>query len=211
MTRVRWRVVFPVVMLIVSTFLMLLAKKQEPMLWRMGTGWEVPARILNCIINGPGFYFTVLIPAPLPRSLDSHLDDDGARLLGIVFFWFLMGLSMDRRRSGRSLGQRHPIPVGILFTLGSLVCGVFAIGLGAVELGDAISWGIIAEYPLRSSHSMALAFVVWLLALCGYFCRRSFTWACQSLSPVRCPLNAFSVDETRRTQVSARKTILTHG
>jgi hypothetical protein len=174
MTQVRWRIVVPVVMLAVSVLLMVLAKKQEPMLWKMGTGWEVPARILNCIINGPGFYLTPLIPVPLPSSLDSHLDYDGARLLGIAFFWFLIGLSADRRRAGRRLGQRHPIPVGILFTFGALVCGLLGIGLAAVELGDAISWSLIAEHPLRTSHSMALSFVVWLLALCGYFCRRAF-------------------------------------
>ncbi len=185
MPRVRWRVILPVVMLIVSMLLMLLAKKQESMLRRMGTGWEVPARILNCIINGPGYYLSALIPVPLPQSLDSRLDNDGARLLGIAFFWFLIGLSMDRRRIGRSLGQRHPIPVGILFTFGALVCGVFGIGLGVVELGDATFWDLIALYPFRSSHSMALAFVIWLLALSGYFLRRALILARQSLSPAR--------------------------
>ncbi len=184
MKRVRWRVVLPVVMLIVSTLLMLLAQKQQPMLWKMGTGWEVPARIINCIINGPGFYLTALVPVPMPSGLGSHLDYDGTRLLGIVLFWFLIGLSIDRRGTGRHLGERHPIPVGILFTLAALVCGVFGVGLGIAQLGDAVSWKVIAEYPLRSSDSMALAFVVWLLVLCGYFLRKALVLARQSVAAI---------------------------
>jgi hypothetical protein len=53
--------------------------------------------------NGPGFYLTFFVPAPMPHNLDSHLNyDGGRRLLGIVLFWFLIGLSMDRRRNGVS-------------------------------------------------------------------------------------------------------------
>ena len=174
MTRVRWRVVLPVVMFIVSTLLMLLAKKQQSMLWKAGSGWEVPARSLNCIINGPGFGLTAFIPAPMPRGVDSHLDYDGARLLGIVLFWFLIGWSLDRRRTGQSLGQRHPIPIGILFALGALVCGVLGIGLGVIKFSDSVFWTLVTHYPLRTSESMTLALVVWWLVLFAYFCRRAF-------------------------------------
>lgn len=184
MMRVRWRVVLPIVMLIVSTVLMLLAKKQQPMLRKMGTGWEVPARILNCAINGPGFGFSAFIPAPMPRSMNSYLDYDGGRLLGIVLFWFLIGWSLDRRGTGQSLGQKHPIPAGILFTLGALACRVFGIGLGVVEFRDPVFWRLVATFPLRSSESMTLVLVLWSLALCGYFCRRTFTSARQRLKPV---------------------------
>ena len=174
MTRVRWRVVLPVVMFIVSTLLMLLAKKQQPMLRKMGTGWEVPARIVDCIINGPGFGLTAFIRAPMPRGVDSHLNYDGARLLGIVLFWFLIGWSLDRRGTGRGLRQRHPIPVGILFTFGALACGVFGIGMGVVKFSDSVFWTLVINYPLRTSESMTLALVVWLLVLFAYFCRRAF-------------------------------------
>lgn len=105
--------------------------------------------------------------------------------MGIVLFWFLIGLSMDRRRNGVSLGQRHPIPVGVLFTFGALICGFFGIVLGIAKFGEAISWKVVATWPLRSSDSMALALVIWLLALCGYFCRRAFILAQQGLRPVR--------------------------
>jgi hypothetical protein len=77
MTRVRWRVVLPIVMLVVSTFLMVLTMKQGPMLRKMGTGWEVPARVLKGVINGPGFYLTFFVPAPMPHNLDRHLNYDG--------------------------------------------------------------------------------------------------------------------------------------
>lgn len=63
-------------MLIVSMLLMLLAKKQRPMLRKMGTGWEVPARILNFAISGPGFGLSAFIRAPMPRSMDRPLDYD---------------------------------------------------------------------------------------------------------------------------------------
>lgn len=181
MTRVRWRVVLPAGVLIVSVLLMLLAQKQQPMLRRMGTGWEVPARVINSVINGPGFYLTGFIPAPMPNALDSHLNYDGDRLLGIVLFWFLIGLALDRRGTGRYIGERHPIPVGILFTFGALVCGLFGIGLGAAKLGDATPWKVIAEHSLRSEDSMVLTFVIWLLALGGYFLRRALVLARHSV------------------------------
>jgi hypothetical protein len=183
MSRVRWSVVLPIVMLVVSTLLMVLATKQAPMLQKMGTGWEVPARVLNGIVNGPGFYLTWFLR--VPRSLDRDLDYDGNRLLGIVLFWFCIGQSLDGRGSTQSLGRRHPIPIGVLSTFGALVCGFFGIGLGVTKFGEAISWKVIATWPLRSSDSMALALVVWLLVLCGYFCRRAFILAQQSPRPIR--------------------------
>ncbi len=183
MMRVRWRVVLPLVMLTVSTLLMLIAVKQQPMLWKAGTGWEVPARVLNFIVNGPGFY--PFVPVPIPRSVNSHLNYDGARLLGIVVFWFLIGWSLDRRRTGQSLGQNHPILAGILFIFGAIACGVCGFGLAVAEFGDASFWMIIARFPLWSSGSVTLAFVIWLIALCAYFCRRVFILARRNLNLVR--------------------------
>jgi hypothetical protein len=113
------------------------------------------------------------------RNLDNHLNYDSNRLWGIGVFWFLIGLAIDRRRSGQRLEQQHPISTGVLFTFGALVCAVLGVELGTLELGNATSWDLIAQYPLRSSHSMTLAFVVWLLAFCGYFCKRAFIAARQ--------------------------------
>jgi hypothetical protein len=170
-------------MLVLSTLLMLLATKQQPMLRKMGTGWETPATIVNSLINGPGYYLTAPIPIPIPHALNERLRYDGSRLLGIAVFWFLIGLSIDRRRSGQSLGQQHPIPIGVWFTFCALVCGVFGIGLGVVEFRDAGFSGLVTKYPLRSTGLMALGFVVWLLVFCGYFCRRALIAARQSLKP----------------------------
>jgi hypothetical protein len=103
--------------------------------------------------------------------------------LGIAVFWFLIGFSIDRRRGGQSLGQQHPIPIGVWFTFCALVCGAFGIGLGIVEFRDATFWVLVAKYPLRSTDSMALGFVIWLLIFCGYFARRAFIAARQSLKP----------------------------
>lgn len=172
-------------MLTVSTLLMLISTEEQPMLRRAGTGWEVPARVLNCVVNGPGFYLTAFAPVPIPRSVNSHLNYDGARLLGIVVFWFLIGWSLDRRRTGQSLGQKHPIPAGILFSFGALVCGVCGVGLAVAKFSDASFWMVIARVPLRTWDSMTLAFVIWLIVLCAYFCRRVFILARHSFFPVR--------------------------
>jgi hypothetical protein len=170
-------------MSVFSTLLMLLAAKQQPMLWQMGTGWETPSTVINSLINGPGFYLTAPIPIPIPHALNERLRYDGSRLLGIAVFWFLIGFSIDRRRGGRSLGQQHPIPIGVWFTFCALVCGAFGIGLGSVEFRDATFWVLVAKYPLRSTDSMALGFVIWLLIFCGYFARRAFIAARKSLKP----------------------------
>jgi hypothetical protein len=182
-SRVRWRIALPALMLVLSTLLMLLATKQQAMLWKMGTGWETPATIINSLINGPGYYLTGPIPIPIPHVLNQQLRYDGSRLLGIGGFWFLIGLSIDRRRSGQTLGQQHPIPIGIWFTFCAFVCGFFGIGLGVVEFRDAGFWGLIAKYPLRSTASMARGLVIWLLVFCGYFCKRAFFAARRSLKP----------------------------
>jgi hypothetical protein len=170
-------------MSVLSTLLMLLAAKQLPTLRGMGTGWVVPATTINSLINGPGYYMTALIPIPIPHGVNERLSYDGSRLLGIAVFWFLIGLSIDRKRSGLRLGQQHPIPVGVWFTFCALVCGVFGIGLGLAEFRDAVFWLLLARYPLRSQSLMTLGFVVWLLGFCGYFCRRAFIAARQSLKP----------------------------
>jgi hypothetical protein len=162
---------------------MLLATTQLPALRGMGTGWVVPATTFNSLINGPGYYVTAPIPIPIPHALNERLSYQGSRLLGIAVFWFLIGLSIDRGRGGQSLGQQHPILIGVWFTFCALVCGVFGIGSGLADFRDAVFWRLLARYPLRSQSLMTLGFVLWLLGLCGYFCRRGFITARQSLKP----------------------------
>ena len=50
--------------------------------------------------------------------------------MGIAAFWFLVGLSIERRRNKQALGQHHPILAGVLFTVAALVCGLAGIGVG---------------------------------------------------------------------------------
>jgi hypothetical protein len=178
----RWRIALPILMLVMSTLLMQLETKQLPTLRGMGTGWVVPATTINSLINGPGYYVTAPIPIPIPNALNERLSYEGSRLLGIAVFWFLIGLSIDRRTGGQRLGQQHPILIGVWFTFCALVCGVLDIGLGLAEFRDAVFWRLLARYPLRSQSLMTLGFVVWLLGLCGYFCRMVFIAARQSLN-----------------------------
>ena len=182
-TRMHWRVLLPVAMLVLSAFLMGLAEKQQPMLWGMGTGWEVPARVINSLVNGPGFYLTGVIPL-MPTALNRRLSYDADRLFGIALFWFLIGLSIDRRANKQALDQRHPIRAGVLFTFTVLVCGFLGVGLGIVAFRDPTFWRLVAEYPLRTEQTMKLGFVVWLLVFCGYFTKRAFIAASRRLQTV---------------------------
>jgi hypothetical protein len=124
-TWIRWTVMLPILMSALSVFLMLLAKRQQLMLFKMGTGWEVPARLVNGLINGPGFFLGRLIPIPIPDAVNRSLNYDADRLSGILVFWFLIGLTIDRRRNKRALDLKRPMQAGILFTFAALVCGVF--------------------------------------------------------------------------------------
>lgn len=180
-TGVRWRVVLPVAMSILSASLMVLAKQQQPMLRRMGTGWDVPARVINSLMNGPGFYLTSLIPI-MPAAAKAALSYDEDRLFGIALFWFLIGLSIDRRDGRQPLDQQHPIAFGVLFTFGALVCGFFGGGLESVVVRDPTVWKQVAEYPLQTESTMKMGLVVWLLLLCWYFARRAFIAARRSLT-----------------------------
>src|SRR6266436_2405130 len=110
----------------------------------------VPATTINSLINGPGYYMTAPIPIPIPHAVNERLNYEGCRLLGIAVFWFLIGLSIDRKRSGLRLGQQHPIPIGIWFTFCALACGVFGIGLGLAEFRDAVFWLLLARYRSQS-------------------------------------------------------------
>ncbi len=124
----RWRIVLPVSMTVLSAYLMIVAKRQQYMLWKRGTGWEVPARVLNAVIGGPGFYFGRLVPIPMPSALNAALSYDGDRILGIALFWFLIGLSIDRHMSKHALDTRHPTGASLLFTLATLICGFLGFG-----------------------------------------------------------------------------------
>jgi len=168
---------------------MILAKQQQHILWKSGTGWEVPARVLNAIFNGPGFYLGRLIPIPVPYALNEALSFDGDRILGVALFWFLIGFSIDRRIDKRSLDARHPIRAAALFACAALICSVFGYGgLGYVfcPTPDISCWkqgpgmakvqlALLAEYPLRTSVAMVLYGAVWVLAFCAYFVKRAFT------------------------------------
>ncbi|HSZ01138.1 MAG TPA: hypothetical protein VK788_16700 [Terriglobales bacterium] len=193
--KVRWSVILPLLMSVLSALLMVLAKRQQSMLWKVGTGYEVPARVINALTNGPGFYFGHLVPIPIPHALNESLSYDGDRIFGVVLLWFIVGLSIERRINKQALDLHHPIRAGVLFAFAALICGVSAFGGMAyifcpspnMACWDQIArlWPVltgIAKYPLRTSHTMVLSVVVWLLALCAYFARRAFNAAQRSLA-----------------------------
>jgi hypothetical protein len=195
----RWRILLPIIMTLLAIILMLWGKKQEPMLRKMGTGWEVPARVTNSLINGPGFYFGWLIPVPIPGTLNKWLTYDAGRISGIALFWFLIGLSIDRRLNKQSLDSTKPVRAGILFTFAALV-GI-TLCLGAVlhtfcpspilcQEGreGGVGWEvfrIVAKFPLRTQASEDLGLALWLCAFSIYFTRRAFTAARRSLATTK--------------------------
>ncbi len=183
--RKRWRVLLPVLMSLLSALLMVVAKKQQPMLWRMGTGWEVPARVVNSLINGPGFWLGGLIPLPIPYAVNGFLSFDGDRILGIAAFWFLIGLSIDRRRSLQSLDQQHPVLAGVLFILAALVFGFFGVAGDVMLFRDPkLEWRILSSYPLRTWDAMHFGMFVWCVILSLYFARRAFIAARRKLATI---------------------------
>jgi hypothetical protein len=184
---VRWRILLPALFAVVSVSLMVLTARQAPMLRGAGTGWEVPARVINALINGLGFGLGALFSLPIPHELDESLGYDGSRLFGIVAFWFLIGLTIDRRRDGRSLDQRHPIFAGVLFAVGALTCGV--LGLAVWDNANIrnlnILWVSLTKYPLQTTSSMQLGMSVWLLVFCVYLGKKSFAAARRVLSAAK--------------------------
>jgi hypothetical protein len=124
LVQIRWKIVLPVLMTILSMCLMVLEQRQAWMLRKTGTGWETPARVLDSLVNGPGFWLGGLLAIPLPNVLHTHLGGDASRLGEIALFWFLVGLSIDRRRKGDALDQHYPVRAGILFTFLALLCGL---------------------------------------------------------------------------------------
>ena len=183
--RTRWRIVLPSIMAVLCVYLMLLAKREQPTLSGLGTGWEVPANVLNCIINGPGFYFRNLNPIPTPHVINEALGYNGDRLLGVVLLWFLVGWSIERRVNHQALDLHKPIQAATLFTLSALACGVLACTGIYVACGDQLRFtglrlSVIAKYPLRTTASMVLATSAWLLGFSVYFGRRAFVAAKKS-------------------------------
>jgi hypothetical protein len=158
---------------------MVLAEKQG-MLGK-GMGWETPARVINSLINGPGFYVGGLIRVPISYHY-GWLNYDGDRIVGIVLFWFLIGLSIDRRTKKQTLDQRHPIRAGVLFAFAALVCGFFGTGFGVVAFRDPTFWHLLAKYPLQTPNTMLLGLVVWLLVFCLYFAKRAIIAARRSIA-----------------------------
>ena len=142
----------------------------------------MPARIINSLVNGPGFYLSGLIPL-IPAALNKRLSHDADRLLGIAVFWFLIGLSIDRRGARQTLDRRHAIRAGVLFTFASLVCGVFGVA-GVVDTfrWNYVVWKVVAQYPFSSSDTIYLGFLAWLLVFSAYFARKAFIAARTSLT-----------------------------
>ncbi len=192
----RWRIMLPVVMSVLSASLMLLAKKQQPILRKAGTGWEVPARVVNSLINGPGFYLGRLIPIPIPNPLNETFSFDADRLSGIVVFWFVIGLSIDRRRNKQALDRWRPALAAVLFTLAAVSCG--ALGFTRIVYvfcpnpilvpcdNPHVVWmalRLVAKYPLRTWSTMGLGLGVWFLVLSAYFARRAFVAGRRNFAP----------------------------
>jgi hypothetical protein len=63
--------------------------------------------VTNFLTKGPGSSLSARVLQPIPDTLNRALDYDANRLLGIAVFWFLIGLSIHRRRKGQSLGRKR--------------------------------------------------------------------------------------------------------
>lgn len=182
--RLRWRILLPVLMTTVAASLMVLAQRQQPTLRTMGTGSEVPARVVNSVINGPGFYLGRLIPIPVPYAIQEKLRYDADRIVGIAVFWFLLGLSIDRRRNQQVRPLEHAVIAAVLFGCAAVLSGVVAFTTMFNTICPNFSvvgcprpdlfWRVLSRYPLRTWETMYLGLGVWLMGFCFYFARRTF-------------------------------------
>jgi hypothetical protein len=194
---IHWRILLPLAMVVLSASLMLVTRRQEHMFLKMGTGWEPPARVVNAIINGPGFYFgRRLIPIPIPTAINEALSYDGDRLLGVAFFWFSIGLAIERHLKKQALDSHYPMRAAVFFALAWLICGALMYGGIAfvfcpspnmtcseqvVKTAPTVL-GLVARYLLRLQHTMVLSVSLWLFFFCGYFAKRTFAAVKRSLA-----------------------------
>jgi hypothetical protein len=184
-------------MVVLSASLMLVTRRQqEHMPFKIGIGWEAPARVVNAIINGPGFYFGRLIPIPIPTAINKALSYDGDRLLGVALFWFSIGLAIERHLKKQALDSHHPILAAGFFAVAALICGALTYGGIAFAFcpsPNMTCWeqvvktaptvlSLVAKYPLRLQHTMVLSVSLWLFFFCGYFADRTFAAVKRSLA-----------------------------
>lgn len=184
---IRWKILLPIVMTLLSICLMLLAGRQQHHLSKLGTGWEPPARVVNSIINGPGFYFGRHLFIPAPNSVNAVLGHDGDRLPGVVLMWFLIGLTIDRRLRKRAPETLHPFAAVAFFAVSALVCAMLAFGgmgyvfcpspnqpcLDQLTTTGTIAGGILVKHPLQTVYTMSLATSIWLFVFSYYFAKKT--------------------------------------
>jgi hypothetical protein len=177
MPEVRWKLVLPIVMVFLSTFLMLITHQQQLAHRGMGTGLNVPARTINFMINGPGFWFFPRMG--LPDEVDRALANDGGRLFGVTVIWVLIGLGLDHRRENRDLSRQRPWLALALFGIAAIIFAAFA-GLFGVWFYRSYEWELPWRYVLWQYATATFGFAIWSLVLFAYFARRSFA-ACKNL------------------------------
>jgi len=100
--KVQWMWTLPILMVLATVVLMLLASEQElkaPHPSDTPFAFQPPARLFAELLNGPGFYLTSLLPGL--TLFGRHLYDFG-RLAGTAIFWAWIGWSLDGRLRGTS-------------------------------------------------------------------------------------------------------------
>ena len=176
--QVSWRYVLPLIMVITSAYLMVLATSQEWTISGWGMGWNVPARNLNTVLNAPVWFINSFFNPHLrfPEPIAEWLDGDGPRLPWIALFWFLLGLTLDRRLEGKRLVDSSPFCATLLFLVGAVAS--FAALTWLIHGIDI--WPTIPRvqqlvqlygwHPLwRSGLWGVWSLTVWLLAFFLYF------------------------------------------
>jgi hypothetical protein len=166
MARVRWRSVVPTVMMTFTGYLLGLATTQR---WDLER-WA-PAKTLAVLINGPAFFGTRFL-VPLPDAVQETFDYEAGVFFGIALFWFVVGLSIERRIAGKKLAKSYPKIGTTLFIVASLVAGGFGLTVlrSSTWLSDPdFAWNMAKMAGLQSRYTVELGTLIWVILLTIFF------------------------------------------
>ena len=179
---VRWVRILPILAVAVTSFLMILAAKQDQEFWAAhahfsDTPWEfqAPARLFAQLLNGPSFYLRFW--AGGFDAFGLYFEDVG-RLFGVVLFWVWVGWALDRRIRGtctpfvRSRLLRGTLYAAMLVLTCLFVWAILDFLDSHMLLPSRQGWRYFVSIRLRSSALGAYAMLPWTAAFIFYFGRK---------------------------------------
>jgi hypothetical protein len=172
LNQVRFRVVLPIVMSTFSATLMLFPRYQHWTMPRKEMGYVEPAGTINAIVNGPGLFIWPWLHL-LPDRFSEVFSYTEGRLIGVAAWWFLFGLTIDRRRQGKDFASAYPKVATPLFgILAALSWWASSTGFLYFLEHGGVSALSLRNVGLYSARWTMVALTLWTLLLGLYFVKR---------------------------------------